>query len=273
MKSASVKPLIHFAHANGIPSKVYQKFFDALSDEYDVVYLPLIGTDPKYPISNHWQHLVTQVIDSIERQAQGRPVIGLGHSMGGLLSFMAAYRKPALMQQLIMLDPPLINGLPSLAIHLAKIFKPAYVDRVTPAGISVFRRDHWASREEAREKLRPRGFFADFDPQCFDDYIQYGLTEDTVNGGVTLTIPKMAEVEIFRSNPSLFWLQPRKAPTIPVKLVVGKESQFLQRGFPQRVKRLLGIDYVVTEGGHMFPLEHPLNVARLVKQLIVEQSK
>lgn len=268
-----MKPLIHFAHANGIPSRVYQKFFDALSDDYDVVYLPLIGTDPKYPISNHWNHLVTQVTDSIERQAQGRPVIALGHSLGGLLSFMGAYRRPDLMQQLIMLDPPLINGLPSLAMHLAKMFKPDYIDRVTPAGVSVNRRDYWESREEAAAKLRSRGFFAHFDAQSFDHYIQHALTEDPLRGGVTLTIPKMAEVEIFRTNPSLFWLQPRKAPTIPVKLVVGKDSQFLKRGFPQRVKRLLGIDYVVTDGGHMFPLEYPLEVARLVKQLIVEQSK
>ncbi|WP_026469930.1 alpha/beta fold hydrolase [Alkanindiges illinoisensis] len=268
-----MKPLIHFAHANGIPSKVYSKFFDALADEYDVVFLPEIGTDPKYPISNHWTHLVTQVIDSIERQAQGRPVIAMGHSLGGLLSFMAAYRRPELFQQLIMLDPPLINGFPSFGIHLAKLFNQKYVDKLTPAGISINRRDNWESREEAATKLKSRGFFANFDPQCFDDYIRYGLTDDPIRGGVTLSIPKMAEVEIFRTNPSLFWFKPRKAPKIPVKLVVGQSSQFLQRGFPQRVKRLLGIEYIITEGGHMFPLEHPEQVARLVKQLIVEQQK
>lgn len=268
-----MKPLIHFAHANGVPSRVYRAFFEALSDEYDVVYLPQIGTDPQYPISNHWTHLVTQVIDSIERQANGRPVIAMGHSLGGLLSFMAAYRRPELFSQLIMLDPPLINGFPSLGIHLAKLLNQRYVDKLTPAGISINRRDHWDSREQAAEKLRARGFFAHFDPQCFDDYIQYGLSDDPVRGGVTLTIPKMAEVEIFRTNPSLFWLKPRRAPKIPVKLVVGQESQFLHRGFPQRVKRLLGIEYIVTEGGHMFPLEHPQQVARLVKQVIVEQQQ
>ena len=147
------------------------------------------------------------------------------------------------------------------------------MDKLTPAGISINRRDHWESREEAATKLKSRGFFANFDPQCFDDYIRYGLTDDAIRGGVTLTIPKMAEVEIFRTNPSLFWFKPRKAPKIPVKLVVGQSSQFLQRGFPQRVKRLLGIEYIITEGGHMFPLEHPEQVARLVKQLIVEQQK
>ena len=31
------KPLIHFAHANGVPSQVYEKLFDQLKDEYDVI--------------------------------------------------------------------------------------------------------------------------------------------------------------------------------------------------------------------------------------------
>lgn len=57
-----MKPLIHFAHANGVPSKVYQKLFDLLSDQYDVIYVPLLGPDKNYPIDNHWKSLTQQVI-------------------------------------------------------------------------------------------------------------------------------------------------------------------------------------------------------------------
>ena len=60
-----MKPLIHFAHANGVPSKVYQKLFDLLKDDYDVIYVPLLGPDKRYPIDNNWESLVNQVIDSI----------------------------------------------------------------------------------------------------------------------------------------------------------------------------------------------------------------
>ncbi len=90
------KPLIHFAHANGIPSKVYQKLFDLLSDRYDIIYVPMIGPDKRYPVTNHWSHLVDQVIDSIVRQANGRKVIGLGHSLGSVLTMMASYKRPEL---------------------------------------------------------------------------------------------------------------------------------------------------------------------------------
>ena len=79
------KPLIHFAHANGIPSRSYQYLFDLLSDEFDIVYIPALGIDPRYPVDNHWQKLTQQVIDSIQAHLSARgqtKVIGLGHSLG-----------------------------------------------------------------------------------------------------------------------------------------------------------------------------------------------
>ena len=262
-----MKPLIHFAHANGVPSATYEKMFAALRDEYDVITLPLIGTEARYPVTNHWTRLVDQVIDSIESQAGGRPVIALGHSMGGLLSFMAAYQRPELMAQLIMLDPPLINGMPSLALHLAKTFRPKSLDKLTPAGVSARRRDHWDSREQAASLLRGKGFFAGFDPDCFAAYIAHGLT-DAPQGGVTLTIPKATEVAVFRTNPSWFWLKPRHAPRPPARLVVGEDSLFYKRGFPQRLERQLKIGCHVSRGGHMFPLERPEQTAIMIKGII-----
>lgn len=186
-----MKPLIHFAHANGVPSLVYQKLFDLLKDEYEVIYVPLLGTDKRYPIDNHWESLTNQVIDSIVRQAKGRPVIGLGHSLGSVLTFQAALKRPELFSQVIMLDPPLIMGKDGFALHVAKLLKLKAVDRMSPAALSLRRRDHWDSREQAAELLRPKGFYKDFDADCFQAYIDYALTEDKVRGGVELTIPKM----------------------------------------------------------------------------------
>lgn len=266
----NTKPLIHFAHANGVPSQVYTKLFEDLSDEFDVIFVPLIGPDKRYPITNHWPHLVDQIIDSIIQQSKGRQVIGLGHSLGSVLTFMASYKRPELFSQVIMLDPPLIMGKASLFFHAAKLFRPKMVDQFTPAGLSVRRRDHWESREQAAALLRPKGFYQNFDAECFQAYIDYALTEDPIRGGVTLTIPKADEVEIFRKNPSLWWL-PMQKPQIPIHLVVGDESPFLANRFPQIAQRKLGIPFTVTSGGHMFPLEHPNATVQLIKALIKQQ--
>lgn len=262
-----MKPLIHFAHANGVPSQVYQKFFDALSDAFDVIYLPFIGTNQRYPVDNHWQSMSDQVIDSIVQKAQGRKVIGLGHSLGAVLTFKAALQRPELFEQVIMLDPPLIMGKQSFALHIAKSLRLKAVDNMSPAALSLRRRDHWDSRKQAAELLRPKGFYQDFDQQCFDDYIQYALTEDHVRGGVELTIPKMVEVDIFRTNPSLWWM-PQVKPRVPMQLIVASKGPFLVRKFPQQVQKKFGIPFEIFEGGHMFPLEHPMELAARIKNIL-----
>ena len=266
-----MKPLIHFAHANGVPSKVYQKLFDLLKDEYDVIYVPLLGPDKRYPIDNHWKSLTQQVIDSIVRQAKGRPVIGLGHSLGSVLTFQAALKRPELFNQVIMLDPPMIMGKEAFALHIAKLFKLKALDKMSPAGLSKRRRDHWPSREQAAELLRPKGFYQDFETACFQAYIDHALQDDPLRGGVELTIPKMDEVEIFRTNPSLWWL-PQVKPQVPVHLVVAEEGPFLARKFPQQVQKKFDIPFEVFKGGHMFPLEHPVEVVKSVKELIKSQQ-
>lgn len=262
-----MKPLIHFAHANGVPSLVYQKLFDLLKDQYDIIYVPLLGPDKRYPIDNHWQSLTNQVIDNIVQQANGRKVIGLGHSLGSVLTFQAALKRPELFEQVIMLDPPLIMGKEGFALQLAKMFHLKILDKMSPAGLSKRRRDHWDSREQAAELLRPKGFYKNFDADCFQDYIDYALTDDPIRGGVQLTISKMDEVNIFRTNPSLWWL-PQPKLKVPVELIVAENGPFLAHKFPQKVKAKFGIPFTISQGSHMFPLERPEETVQLIKQQI-----
>ena len=59
---------------------------------------------------------------------------------------------------------------------------------------------------------------------------------------------------------------------MPVKQIIGKDSLFMQRGFPTWVKRHMGIDFEVHEGGHMFPLEYPQSTVARIKALIAEAA-
>lgn len=266
----STRPLIHFAHATGMPVPVYRTLLDNLAQDYDIITVSTLGIDQRYPIDAHWKSLSHQVIDSIVTQAHGRKVIAIGHSLGSVLTLLASYQRPELFVQSILLDPPLILGKASLQLHYAKWFNRELLDKVTPAHLSVRRREHWESREQAGEMLRPKGFYKDFDERCFADYLQYALQDDPVRGGVTLTIPREAEVAIFRNNPSWWWLKQPK-PRVPTQLIMGKDSIFVKRGFPEIAKRDFSIPYQLTDGGHMFPLEHPDHVAGLIRQAIQAQ--
>ncbi|PNK61428.1 alpha/beta fold hydrolase [Psychrobacter sp. FDAARGOS_221] len=270
------KPVIHFAHANGMPSRVYQPIFELLEQHFTVEYIPTLGFDEQgqstYPIDNHWKSLTQQVIDSVKAVSKKHkvPVIGLGHSLGALCTLQALYKKPKLFLQVVLMDPPLIYGRDNLFWHLAKWFSPKHVDQISPAGISKNRRDVWDSREQARELLGPKRFFKNFDPRTFEGYIQHGM-RSLPDGRVTLTIPKQAEVAVFRTNPSWYWLKPNKPPKEPATLLIGDHSQFYQRGFPPKVRKRLSIPFKLHPGGHMFPLEYPDSVAQLIMTTIMEQ--
>lgn len=257
------KPLLHFAHANGVPACSYRKFLNALSDHFDVVAIPVIGTHPQYGVGEHWQGIVQQILESIREQGKGRPVIAIGHSMGGLSSYLAAQQHPELFRALIMLDPPIINGMAAIGMHLAKL--TGRIDDVSPAGKSKNRREVWESRTEAAANLHSKALFKVWDNDCFKDYILQGLVD--CPEGVRLLIPAATEVEIFRRGPSNFWVRHKRLRT-PAAVMVGKKSEFAKTGFPERFARQQPVKLVYTEGGHMFPLERPIEVANEVRTLL-----
>ncbi|MDP2226188.1 MAG: alpha/beta hydrolase [Moraxellaceae bacterium] len=252
------KPELHFAHANGLPSACYGKLFDALANDVDVQALPILGMDPRFPVRRHWHELADQVADSIRTRCKG-PVIGLGHSMGGLCTFFAAHRYPELFRGVVILDPPVINGPGALAFSAMRWM--GQVDRITPAGRSKGRREVWPSRDVARELLRPKGLFRTFDEDCFEDYLRYGLSD--CEQGVCLTIPAAVEVDIFRTTPTDSWRY-RRPLAVPGVLLTGSKSDFKGSGFAERLARTQGLLHREVQGGHMFPLEHPLQTVEAI---------
>lgn len=248
------RPELHFAHANGIPSACYAKLFRALEPRFDVTYVPKIGTDPKYPVEATARCITEQVADSIRAQCKG-PVVGVGHSLGGITTFMAAHRYPELFERVILIDPPLFDGVPALLIGMLKAIGRA--DAITPAKKSSARREHFPSREHARESLGKKALFRAFDEDCFDDYLRFGF--DDVHDGVRLAIPKSVEVGIFRITPHDWWRYRKLA--VPGSLLLGSESEFRKGGATVRFARKHGLTHAMMQGSHMFPLERPLRTA------------
>lgn len=301
------KPVLHFTHANGIPSQVYEPLFDVWSAYFTVIYIPRFAATAGYAVDNHWQNLTQQIIDSVAlacRTHGVQQVVAVGHSLGALCTLKAVYQAPHQFAQAVLMDPPLIYGHKSLLWHLAKqadkvlvwiddyqqtildinwintssvkkIFnklpKPYhFMDKLSPAGLSKHRRDVWENRDMARLALKSNQFFAAFNSVCFDKYIEHGLT-DTFDGKVTLSIPKSNEVAVFRSNPSWFWLTPNQPPSQPVTILAGEDSPFVKNQFYQKLHQRLGIPYQLSQGGHMFPIIYPTATADKVIAIIAKQ--
>lgn len=273
------KPVLHFAHANGMPSAVYEPFFAGLAEVFTIEYVPMLGETPGYRVDDQWRSLTQQVIDSVADACARHGVaqlVAVGHSLGAMCTLQALYRAPKYFNQAVLMDPPWIYGRSSLFWHLAKtldrlpMMNNRLMDKISPSGISKHRRDVWNSRADAYEQLRHKGFFKHFDERSFQGYIEHGLHE-RADGKVTLAISKQSEVAVFRTNPSMYWLTPNKGPKPPATLIIGKDSIFLKRKFPHKIKARLGIDFQTHAGGHMFPLEHPDSVSALVLDIIEQQ--
>lgn len=88
-----MRDIIHFSHANGFPAPVYRQLFAELSPDYDMGYLDMIGHDPRYPVTDSWPHLVEETLHTLQARYT-QPVIGVGHSLGGVITLLAALRRP-----------------------------------------------------------------------------------------------------------------------------------------------------------------------------------
>lgn len=169
------------AHANGFPKELYEPLWDELlkrCQQYgfgirgiwiaDVVHQGQssvlnenkLGNDPAW--LDHSRDLLHMV--NVFRKQMPRPIIGIGHSMGGCQIAHLAILHPRLFETLILVDP-VIQRMVSMK------------GNISPAMSSANRRDCWPSREEAAKAMKRNKFYQAWDDRVFDRWIQYGLRE------------------------------------------------------------------------------------------------
>ncbi|MEO4046630.1 alpha/beta hydrolase [Pseudomonas sp. CAU 1711] len=251
---------IFFAHANGFPSATYAKLFDALAPDYRVRHLEQHGHDPRFPVNDNWNNLVDELI--LHLQQGGEPVWGVGHSLGGVLHYHAALRHPELYRGVVMLDSPLLTGVDRLVIRAAKRF--GFIDRITPAGRTVGRREAFRDVAEARDYFAGKSLFRRFDPDCLDAYVRHGLRE--AGEGLRLRFDPATEISIYRSVPHTVPGRPQQL-AVPLAVVRGRHSKVVLAHHARQVNRVPKGEYHSLPGGHMFPLERPQDTARLLREL------
>ncbi|ATB26836.1 alpha/beta hydrolase [Melittangium boletus DSM 14713] len=255
-------PVLHLAHANGFPPGSYRRLIDGLASRTHVYTLESRCLVPgANPLSmRHWDDMADDLVHALRARGLTR-VVGVGHSMGGVATLIAAANHPELFQSVVMLDPVLFTGGRELALQLLGLL--GLRGRVPPASLARRRREHWGSREEAAASYGKKALFRGFDPACFQDYLAHGLTE-APGGGMRLTIPTAWEARIFETSPRAIWKRLRDVK-VPVLVLRGSTSDTLTPEALERVRRTRpGIQTEEVPGGHLFPLEKPEECARRI---------
>ena len=254
--------LLHFSHANGFPAASYHKFLGFLASDFRISSINCIGHDPAYPVTDGWPHLVAQLIDYLSAHCRA-PVVGVGHSLGGYLTFMAAVQRPELFKCIILLDAPIIGHFKGRAFGMLK--RLGMVDRITPALATRERRRDWPSVEDMIAHFRRRKIFRHFDPDCLRDYAALGTSHE--GGRVRLLFDPEIEYQIYRSVPhDLVYYCTRLK--LPAGFIGGRDSNVLRQVGLTNTRRSFDVRRI--EGGHLFPFERPQAAAEAVRQLSAE---
>jgi pimeloyl-ACP methyl ester carboxylesterase len=260
-----LKPVIVFSHANGFPTGVYTQLFKVWRQAGYVVHaIDQYGHDPRYPVTSNWPHLRDQLIEFMTHDVR-RPAFLVGHSLGGMVSMLAASREPSWVRGVVLLDSPVIGGWRARALQLAKV--TGLVHRVTPGRIAQKRRTTWPDREAVSQHFLSKPVFARWDPSVLADYVKHGVVKR--GKSFQLSFDREIETRIYNTLPHhIERLLQRRPLQCPLAFVGGRESVELRQAGVVYTQRLAGPRYVMTPGTHLFPMEHPQATADTVLRLI-----
>jgi pimeloyl-ACP methyl ester carboxylesterase len=257
------KPLLHFTHGNSYPSGSYGRLLEELGRDYDVRTTDMLGHDPRYPVDDNWHALIDELIAQLERYDE--PPILVGHSLGGAVGMLAAWRRPELVRCVVMLDSPVVAGWRARVWRIAKAL--GLGRRLSPGGVAERRRMVWPSRDAAHEHFISKPIFQAWAPGALDDYLTHGLKPHPE--GVQLRFDREVEAAIYSTLPHDMGRILRAPFPVPVGFVAGTRSEELRQAGLAATRKLVGDNFVSIEGSHLYPMESPQLTARLTREMIV----
>jgi pimeloyl-ACP methyl ester carboxylesterase len=259
----SEKIKVHFAHANGFPAGSYKQIFNALDPDVGLCALTKFGHTKQFPVNTNLANQVAELIDYLQINLK-QPVYAVGHSMGAVVSFMAACERPDLIKGLIMLDPPIASGLSRIVFRLLK-YSPL-IDKFSPAGKAKVRCQYWPKNTDLVEYFQARELFKDFLPACVADYVAAAIVEK--EDGFHLNFDAQIEANIYRNVPHNI-NKYYKRLQVPALLVTGGNSDVCVPALLSTFIKKTKIEHMVLpDRGHMFPLEVPKQVAQVINERI-----
>ena len=259
------RPAIVFSHGNSFPASTYNVLLNDLRGRgFDVSAVERYGHEEPYQVTNNWPNLVQQLADFATKQVErsGQKVYFLGHSLGGILSLMAAARHPNLACGVLLLDSPIISGWRASALDVAK--RTQAVGSLSPGKISRARRNSWGSTQEAFEHFRSKKAFARWDERVLRDYVEHGLVDHA--GKRVLAFDRDVETAIYNTLPHnlapLLKRHPLQCKAAFIGGLASVEMRQVGMGLTERVTegRVMMLD-----GTHLFPMEQPNATAAAVE--------
>lgn len=266
----STKPPLHFLHANGYPPECYQPLFELLQTQYHVFGMLLrpLWKDSKPEELKTWHPLSDDLLSFLS--SQPTPVIGVGHSIGAIVTLRAALHDPSKFRALVLIDPVLFVPRFLLMWHTIRLL--GLGDRLHPLipGAKKRRRS-FSDLETVFQRYRTRPVFRYMSDENLRIYID-GITHKTDDGYELVYSPDW-ESQIYRTGMHDFDIW-RQLPNlnVPTLFIRGAETDTFLEPAAKLVKRKNSRVRVeaLEKSTHILPLERPKEVFDIMQSFFKE---
>lgn len=264
---------LHFLHANGYPPECYLPLVTMLSAHYRVFAMkqrPLWPGSKPEEIAD-WHPLTDDYLRFLDERRTG-PAVGVGHSLGGIVTLRLALRQPERFRALVLIDPVLFPPRMIFFMRLIRTF--GLSSRLHPFAVGAMRRRRvFEDRDSLFAGYRRKPVFRYFSDSALDAYID-GLTRPRADGKYELVYSPGWEARIYVTgiwHDMDLW---RGLPglKIPLLIIRGVETDTFLASTARRVLRKVPAARVVAipQATHLVPLEHPDEVYQSIHEFLQE---
>ena len=266
---------ICWLHGNGFNSLAYAPILSALmrSDDGGPGFSVFTTDIPGHGLSQppvrrwpHWRSLANTVDQAMRLQFADQPAtrrVGIGHSLGAILTLLQAHQNPDRFERILLLDPILLTRNIIMAQQTLKMLGLWANTPLSKAARK--RRSQWDSRELMQQQLAEKRFYRRWHPEALNGYVDGGYRPTP--SGVDLSCTPEWEARIFASYPTRL-MQAIKQVKIPVDIICAANSfPFVLSGAKRAAGLNPNISYQLWGDGHCFPMEQPEQTVALIRDL------
>lgn len=233
-----------------------------LTEKYRVIG---IEQRPLWPDSDprtltNWSQLADDLILFFDQQNL-RKVVGVGHSLGAVVSLLAASKRPDLFRRLILLEPVLFPQYFQWIFAVVPIFIRQKLIPVSK--VANNRKDEWPNREILFNSYRKKRIFRGLSDDMINDWIDHGTIKNAQKS-LQLAFPKNWESRVYATVPyvldDLFKLK------IPIHVLRGENTNVITPEIWKRIESNIPASNLwnLQNSSHLAPLEFPAEVGQWI---------
>ncbi len=260
----------HLLHANGFCAGTYAPFIQLLIRDLHLVASDVRGhggSDLPAPSRlRGWEIFADDLRLLIEKTLK-MPVIGIGHSLGAVTTFIAAARYPHLFTGIVLIDPVILPRRRLLFNAVLRSF--GLSGRQSLAKGARRRRSVFRGKQAALKRfLSGRGIFHSWHPEFIEAYLECGLLEKDAETAILRCDPEL-EARIYESVPTNIWRYAGRI-SCPVLSIRGEHSTTFLPDAAAALDAAVADCQTVTipDAGHFIPMEQPEDCARAIHDFI-----